>query len=115
MKAYFINDEKNSIQHMNVPNNYVETLKTFRIAEVGIIIPGQRVITSKGKEGVILGPGMLPEFIDIEFDTGEIDTFDYRDLDYMTPPIPADPQCECGSSKVGSDKHSTWCPLYKKE
>lgn len=24
-------------------------------------------------------------------------------------------KCECGAHKVGVDKHSTWCQLYKKE
>lgn len=24
------------------------------------------------------------------------------------------PKCECGADSVGSDRHSTWCPMYRK-
>lgn len=24
-------------------------------------------------------------------------------------------RCECGANKIGSSKHSSWCPLYKEE
>ena len=31
-----------------------------------------------------------------------------NDLPYMDPP------CQCGSDKVGSTNHSTWCPKHAK-
>lgn len=37
---------------------------------------------------------------------------------HMTPAAsywpPAPPKCECGATKLGSNFHSTWCPLYIK-
>lgn len=30
-------------------------------------------------------------------------------------PVRSQPKCECGSAAVGVDKHSSWCPLNKKE
>ena len=42
----------------------------------------------------------------------DLDNYTY-DLDGPIQPIKVfDPKCECGSLKVGSPRHSSWCQMY---
>lgn len=41
------------------------------------------------------------------------DILEYRPL-YATPTHTKKSSCECGSSALGSDRHSGYCPLYVK-
>lgn len=41
----------------------------------------------------------------------------YEEMDdwAMTSSPYSKKKCECGSDKLGSDKHSSWCPKYRDE